>query len=444
MTFPREPLAIRLTKSGVWLSGLVMTFGLTARAAELSYSLAYSMEQSNNVQLAPVGSEQEETISSVMLSARFLEQLPSFRSEIAASSEYRNYREEVFQDETLFYFDGTAVWIPRPYFSWTIADSHRNVPVSRALPNTPVNREDTNVFIAGPSFDFRFSSVDNIVADVRYGRFDAEDVDIDNDRYSAALRWIHGHSASAQSSINYEHLRVEFDNDLVNTNYTRKDLFYEGRYERSRNELTLNLGYTEIDRERLPKVDGSLLRLSAVREVSSVRHLGVVLSSEYTDTAFSLAPSGIATAPPISGPPASVAPGVLTGEVFYVEQAEVFAADTGSPFTWSMQVYKRDTDYEGVPADSDDTGGALNCSYVRSASVSFDAYANYSRIEYPALPRTDRDTVTGLRANFRVRRSFVLSLEGQRAERESTDPLFSYADDRLFLRLTYSATRFWN
>ncbi len=425
-----------------WWCAVVWVASAGASAAELNYGVALTTERSSNVRRAPEV-EEEETINSVLFSARYRDILPTFRSEVAVSSERRDYRRDVFQDETLFHLDGTIVWLPIPQFSWTLADSFRNVPVSQALPDTPANREDTNVFLTGPGVEWRITPADHLLAEARYGRFDAERSDIDNDRHSAALRLRHRHSSLSEQSLNSEYLRVEFDNDLNNTNYRRHDVFYRGRFRPSRNELTTDLGYTRIDRDRLSEVSGSLFRLTAARDITSSRRMGVALSSQYSDTAIDLAPSGITTTPAPGGA-AEATSETLSGDIFYTKRADVYMTSMESPLPWSITAHASDIDYEESASDVEEKGGSVTVSYVRTANLSFSVYSRYNRSDYPILNRTDRDVTNGTSVSLRLSRTLLLFLEGQRVERRSSDSLQSFTDDRILMRLAYDVTRRWN
>lgn len=427
-----------------WWCAVVWVAAAGASAAEFSYGVAVTTERSTNARRAPeIEEEEEETIDSVLFSARYRDILPTLRSEVAVSSERRNYRRGMFQDETLFHLDGTVVWLPTPQFSWTVADSFRNVPVSQALPDTPANREDTNIFLTGPGIEWRITPADHLLAEARYGRFDAERSDIDNDRHSVALRLRHRHSSLAEQSLNLEYLRVEFDNDLSNTNYRRQDLFYRGRFRPSRNELTMDLGHTSIDRDRLSEVSGSLFRLTAARDVTLSRRVGIVLSSQYSDTAIDLAPSGITTTPAPGGA-AEATSETLSGDIFYTKRAEVYMNSVAAPLPWSITGHTSDIDYEETPSDVDEKGGSVMVSYLRTANLSFGIYARYNRSDYPILDRIDRDVTNGANISLRLSRTLLLFLEGQRVERRSSDPLQSFTDDRVLLRLAYDVTRRWN
>lgn len=419
----------------------MLTAGNTL-AAEFSYGVAATTERSSNIRRAP-DVEQEEAIDSLLAHARYRDILPTLRSEVSVSSERRNYRRDVFQDETLFHLDGTVVWLPTPQFSWTVADSFRNVPVSQALPDTPANREDTNMFLTGPGYEWRITPADHLLVEARYGRFDAEQSNIDNDRQSGALRWRHRHSSLSEQSLNFEHLQVDFDDSAANTNYRRQDLFYRGRFRPSRNELTMDLGYTNIDRDRQSKLDGSLFRLTAAREITSTRRMGVQMSSQYSDTAIDLSPSGITTTPGPGGA-AEATTEALSGDVFYTKRAEVFVTSTGGSLPWSIATHAADIDYEESTSDVKERGGNVMLSYARTPNLGFNVYTRYTRSEYPILDRIDRDTTKGAGINIRLTRTLLLLVDGQRVERRSSDPLQSFVDDRILIRLAYDVTRHWN
>lgn len=428
------------SRSGIGWGAVFGFWALGAHATELSYSVGYAAEHTSNVRRSSL-LEEEETINTVLAGFDYREQGREFQARLAASAEYRHYRRQTYADESLFFLDGTVVWSPAPYFSWTVADSYRNVPISRNLPDTPENRDNTNVFSTGPTFNWRLTPTDTLTTEARYGRFDAEEIEIDNDRYSGALRWLHQHSTVSQTSLNYEYLSVDYEDDVGNFDYKRQDVFYRGQFQRSRNELALDLGWIAIRRDRLPDVDGSLLRLSFARPIASARRMGVTLTAQYSDTAFDLAPSGVVAPSPatVAGP--RTAPEALTGEIYYTRRADVYMSSTASPLPWSVAAFAREIDYEETGNDARDAGGLLELTYLRSASLSFVAYSQYTRTDYLPADRSDRDQISGLRVNKRLRRSLQLSLEAQRAERRSTEELQSYTDDRWFLRLIYSVTR---
>lgn len=413
-------------------------WSMAVGAAELNYSLGYQAEHSSNIRRAPTAAE-EDTISAVTASVSYREESRVLRAQLAANSQYRDYRNDTFEDEAVSFLDGTLLWTISPNLSWTVADSFRNVPAAQTLADTPANRENTNVFSTGPTAQWRITPVDTLVADARYGRLTADTTDIDNDRHSGALRWVHRRSATTDVSLNYEQLRVDFDNDALNRNYRRQDMSIRGQVRPGRTAVALELGASDIDRDGLPGLDGSLVRFTVAREISSVRRMGVIVSSEYSDTAIALSPSGISSLP--SG--TFIAPEALTADVYYDKRIETYIESTAGIMPWGVRAFRREADYETTANDVEQSGGRVDIGLRRSSYTGMAVFSNYVRSDHLDAARLDRDVENGVRFNVRLRQSLDFQLQASRIERRSSDPTQSFVDDRVLAAIIYRGARVW-
>lgn len=441
MTDDRPCAARHRAGSGRWWgAGAIAAWAAVVPAADLHYHLGYGVEHSSNIRRVATPEEQE-TISRLTMQATYREDTRAVRAQVTAMSEYRDYRHDVYDDETVSNLDGTVIWTMTPSVSWTVADSYRNVPAARTLPDTPANRENTNVFTTGPTVQWQATTVDTLVFDARYGEVDAERSDIDNTRRSGALRWLHRRSATSDFSLNYETLRVDYDNDAANIDYRRHDYFIRGHIRPGRNAVTLEVGATDIERTGLPPIDGSLTRLTLMREVSTVRRLGLILTSQYTDTSADLSPSGISNVPAVGVAP--ITPEILTSDVYYTKRAETYFEHTGGFMPWSVRGFVSDVDYETRPEDVEQVGGRIEIGMRQSSLTGATLYSSYVRSEQPISTRIDRDREHGLRYVTRLSQSLSLTLQASRFERHSTDASGSFTDDRVLAFISYSGLRTW-
>jgi hypothetical protein len=413
-----------------------------AGAAELSHTLGYRGEYSNNVSRLAVDPRHEWT-HILLAGLDYRDRGPDLDLRIAPVVEFLHYQKNTFEDELRGTLDVIAVWSISPQrFLWTVEDNAAQTRRVATDPDTPDNRVNTNVFGTGPDWFLRMSPVNTLQLGARYVDIYVEDSDAGSQRASAYARWLYQATVATALSLNVEATKVEYDNELVNPNYRRDDAFVRIQSTPTRSSFTLDLGATRIDRERAPEVDGALARLLWTRRLMSDSTAGVGLESQYGDTGSDLIASAQAAnvGTGTDADTVTLSQNLVTQDVFYARRGEAFYNRQGEYFGLEIRGVARELEFELLtPDDRKEYGGVLELSYRYSPLSTFTLYGNRLETEYRNIAREDTDGVAGLRYDYLLTRTLTFTAEALRSKRDSTLASESFVEDRIALSLVYSS-----
>ena len=241
------------------------------------------MEYSDNIRLAP-NNEEEEWTNVLTVGASLLENSASLDAKIQAQASYRDYRDDIYSDESVFGLGANILWKISPdRFSWVVEDYLTQTSVLSLGVDTPANRQKFNVFSTGPDLKAPLSPVQSLQIGARYTRNTYETKDLDNTRHTGELSWVHRASPVTTLSLNYNAQTVRYDDTAVNTDFDRQDTFLQIENRLSRNILVLSAGTTSIQQDFVPDEEGSLGRFSWTRIVSPVSTFNLSVASELSD-----------------------------------------------------------------------------------------------------------------------------------------------------------------
>jgi len=419
-------------------AALVITANLMpiARAADATSNAGYSLEYTDNAQLAPNNKKDEWThVLSAGLS--YLENSRTLDARVHAQAAYRKYKNNIFSDDTVLGADANLLWRISPdRFSWTLEDYLTQTAIQSLRPDTPSNRQQTNVFTTGPDFKLRLSPVQVLQFGVRYTRNTYETSDVDSTRNSGTVKWIYQSSPSTTLSLNYDAQKVNYDNEILNPNFDRQDAFLGIENRLSSNIFVLNAGATSIQREKVPDVDGSLARFSWTRLVSPVSTFALSISSELSDVGRqALAAGQTAPSNQQNVPGASV-----TGDVFRTKNASVTFTHRRVFGSDVIGLFKSKSEYKLSHAEEERKGGSFDISYELSGALAASVFARYVKTESavvtPAAVFTDKNY--GLRFSDRLTRNLSLGLVLSQNRRDHVDILQSYTERHAMLTLSYN------
>ena len=411
----------------------------TLYAGDFAYGLGYSSEYSDNIEHVPVN-PQSEWINSVMAGIGYAENTPDFVAHVLSTAQYLNYEHNVFANDTLFNLDSSAIWTISPQrFNWAVSDVYRQLPVDITETETPANRENVNVFSTGPDFFLHISPVHTVTLGARYGNFYTSSSDTDNNSASGYVRWLYQSTPRTTYSLNYEIQDVKYKDDVSNENYTQQNLFASAHTRLARSEYILDLGATKIALDRTGDVDQTTGRLAWVYQINPDSSMGASYGALFSNTANDV----LAASTPAPGPSPSPAPVVqpsgVTSETYRTKREDAFYTLHSSRFGAALQVFGEDVDYQVTPDDNRKYGGILQLSYYYSDTVAATLFGDYTKTHYKILTRDDTDRDAGLRFAYRVRRDILMTLEGRRIERTSTDPAEPFTDNRVLFAVLYSS-----
>ncbi len=376
----------------------------------------------------------------------YAERSVDFTARLLAQVQRRTFLRNAYQDDTLYFANGAAVWTIAPQqLSWAVEDVATQSLLSLTAQDTPANRVNTNALSTGPEFTFRVNPTNMPAIGARYARYDIQGTG-DNQRYMGYARWLYRLSEPENLSLNYEVSRVNFTPPALLPNFLRHEQFL--RYERLSppNSLIVEGGTTHIQRYGGEETNGRLASVTTLRTLTSESALRLVLSDQISDSATDLLRGVISAASPTTPTtPTEMAvavphtgSNVTTGDVYRSQRGEVTYIAQSGRIGYTLQGYARRVDYTTLDQDYHETGGRLTLTWIQSGAVRIYANADYVKRTIPSLDERDTNRTSTLGVTYRLTPSLFVSAEGGRIERESNVPLQSFLDRRVLLLLGYS------
>lgn len=248
---------------------LLAAYGLSpgaifAQSAE--YEFRVGVGRSDNIGRTP-SNEISETVGLLGLDLSYEKEARLLDSEIQANLEYRNYRDSTFSNE----FIGAAnlefdVNLVPGFWTWAIDNRYGNLQIDPFAPETPQNRENINNFSTGPDFRLVLGSQAFMEVAARYEDNYFEVSETDNSNSQARVTLGRALSRNRSISLNATTEAVDFDNDLLNTDFDRHRAFLGFNSEGANGELELNIGYNTVD-NGLSEFDGNFVSILVARNI---------------------------------------------------------------------------------------------------------------------------------------------------------------------------------
>lgn len=424
-------------RASVIATSLVCVPG-TAWAARVDYNLDLGMEWNDNVTLSPTDPIDQRYLRSG-LGFLVTENNSSVQAHADGRVEYRDYEDDVFTDTVDGTLSGSLNWIAIPQRLYFLVEDNLSIqPVDALVPDAPGNRQQVNVFSAGPTVMFNWSPTLQGQAELRYVNSDAEVTDeFNSQRVALALRTIKELTPTSRVSLNMQAQRVDFDDDIVARDYNRYDLF--GRYSRTlaQFELGTDLGYSRIEYRRGETRSEPLFRLDATWSPNERHSLTVLASSQFSDTAIDALSSIQADA--------TLPENVLTGDAvvnaspYEVRNLELEYSFTNTRLNFMVSPYLQKRNYvDSDEFDQDNHGLRTDLHFLLRRSLTLGLYGTYENIEYTQLNREDKTTRVGATLRYHWARHWSAGLEWERYKRDSNAVGQSVSQNLVYLSISYS------
>ena len=410
----------------------------TALAARVDYNLDLGMEWNDNVTLAPSDPIDQRYLRGG-LGFLVTENNSTVQAHADGRVEYRDYEDDVFSDTVDGTLSGSLNWIAIPQRLYFLVEDNLSIqPVDALVPDAPGNRQQVNVFSAGPTVMFNWSPTLQGQAELRYVNSDAEVTDeFNSQRVALALRTIKEFTPTSRASLNVQAQRVDFDDDVVARDYNRYDLF--GRYSRTlaKFELGTDLGYSQIDYRQGGTRSDPLFRFDATWNPNDRHQLGLRASSQFSDTAIDALSSIQADA--------TLPENVLTGDAvvnaspYEVRDLNLEYSFTGTRLNFLVAPYVQKRDYvDSDEFDQNNHGLRSDVHWLLRRSLTLGVYATYENIEYTQLGREDKTTRLGATLRYHWARRWSAGLEWERYKRDSNAVGQNVSQNLVYLSISYS------
>lgn len=426
-----------LSASVIAATGLVCAPG-TAWAARVDYNMDLGVEWNDNVALAPSDPIDQRYLRGG-LGFLVTETNSAVQAHLDGRVEYRNYADDVFSDTVDGTLSGRVNWIAIPQRLFFMAEDNLSVqPVDALVPDAPGNRQQVNVFSAGPTLLFNWSPTFQGQVELRYVNSDAEVTDeFNSQRFALALRTIKELTPTSRVSLNAQGQRVDFDDDIVARDYNRYDLF--ARYSRTlaQFELGADLGYSRIDYLHGEARSEPLVRVDAAWTPSERHRLALEASTQFSDTAIDALSSIEANA--------TLPQNVLTGDAvvnaspYEVHDLGLEYGFTGTRFEFMVAPYVQNRNYVDSDEFDQNTHGARADLHWRVRStLTLGLFGTHESLEYTQLNRTDDTQRLGATLRYHWAPRWTAGLQWERYERDSNAPGQSVSQNIVYLSISYS------
>jgi len=193
-------------------------------AGEFAYGAGYSLTHESNINRVPNDAIAEWT-QSLIGGFAYQERTVDLNARVSAQVEQRDYLRNTYRDDKAYFVNGVAIWAISPrQFTWSVEDLASQVRLDITTPETPNNRTNANSLSTGPDFLLRLDPANTAAIGARYRRFDIAGPG-DNNGYSAYARLLHQASALTNLSLNYQAIRVNFQDPSSFNNFLREEWF---------------------------------------------------------------------------------------------------------------------------------------------------------------------------------------------------------------------------
>ena len=216
------------------------------------------------------------------------------------------YLHSSYETQPFGYLDGTGeLWIVPGFFAWTGRETYTQTVLDPRSPITPNNLEGLNYASTGPRFTLRPTlrttiTLNGTASYVSTNSKSPSYVNIDNHRYEGDLTLSRAFSNTSSVYIMGLAEKVEFTDQVVNTNFTQERGLIGYRLGDARTTLDLSGGYTRL-RVVVPEIvptpfgprrilqkqtrSGSTWRVELSRLISSSTRLSLHALQQITDAA---------------------------------------------------------------------------------------------------------------------------------------------------------------
>lgn len=405
-------------------------------AVQVDYVLEAGAEYDDNVFLLsddPVG----QTYARAGLGFLVRETSSSFQANISGRAEYSDYQDSTYSDSLEGALSGRVNWVAFPErLSFTVEDQLDLQAIDRFSPDTPDNRQQVNVFSAGPNLYFRPGRSFDGVLEARYVDTRADvTTEFNSSRYGAALRLTRQFAAGSRLSLNGQWQDVDFDNDLVARDYRRTDAF--ARYEREYGKLAFEIdaGYSQIDYDAGGRRRDPMFRGKIEWEAGARSKLTAIAVDQLSDAAASVNEAGTANTIPYS---VLVNGTSLDSSAYHERRYSLAYTYTGTLLSLQVQPYLQKLDYLDAPTpDQTSRGAALTLDYRLPASMRLGFGADVSRIDYTLSNRGEDTNRYSVSLDKQWSRHWSSSLSYYRYERDSSQPRESISQNAWYASLRY-------
>ena len=404
------------------------------KVSMLNLSLGLGAIQSDNVSRVSAN-EESGSVTITSLNLKYRENTRRLLADVDADIGYEHFLDGEFEDGVIGRADGVVtVGLLPEIFEWSVEEQFTQARVDPFGADTPENRQNVNRFSTGPDVRLSLSDATALRFSSRYALVDYEEATADGDRLSGSMAVVRQLGAARAVSFNVSREAIDFDDASANVGYDRDSAFVRYEAESSRTELTADLGYMRIEDELGKTANGALLDVLLLRRVSPDSRLALNFGTRFSDS------GDIARLTPGSDrgslDPVVVFTNALPFEGRFVNLGWEFNRNRTGLGTFIQFRQQRYSDSPEFDRDMQIIGAHVH----RRLSSRIEVYARVhsSREDFDNSASFIREQQGNLGLIMRLGNSGRIALDGMHRDRESTNSVTEFTENRLSLFIIWT------
>lgn len=429
-------------RSGLLVVCVLAGLPLQALALRVDYSLGLTAEHNDNLLVTPTDPVAV-TLLRPSVGFGIHHDSSTLQARITGRAEARRYDDDRFENTIDGVLTGRLNWVIAPQrLSFSAIDSLTIQPVNTLGADTPGNRQQVNVFSAGPSLQFNLSPSWRGAAELHYVRSEAEITDeFNSSRIDLAVHTIKRLGTTGQIALNVQAQQVDFDDEAIARDYDRADVFVRYSKTLARFDYAFEAGYSQLsyrrDRPGFARRRGDpLARVEFGWHPNESHALSIDLSSEFSDVVSDT----LRNATPDIAPPENVDAGgtVVNASPFLETRLDTEYAYTATRWNFSVSPHMSRLRYgETDEFDQNGVGAGLEAGWRARRNLRVGVTGSFVRNRYVNLDRTDETRRYAAFVRYDWARRWTGMLQFGRYERASTSAGQNAAQNLITLTFSY-------
>ncbi len=413
---------------GAVAAGVLLVFGQAHARGELTAGagLAYT----DNVALAS-DNRQDEWIATGLLGYSYEQEGAERTGHFDGLLQYRNYLDGTYSDEVIGAIDAEATFKLRPeQLHWSVRDYYTQAMRDPLAEFTPDNWQGVNVFSTGPDLIFRFGRTTRAELGARFEHQYFQESDADNIRLGVHGEIERQSTPTRTLSARYQVMDVDYDNGV--SDMLRQDATVAVRQRVVPGRLTIEAGYTHIERDSAADVDGARGRAEMIWEISQRTELSALVMAQYTDEGTSLLGGSLRNGSRL------FVDEQVTGDIYYIRLGQVQFYHNAPAMDFRFRGSLRDEEYEVLTLrDREVASVGLDITRRMRPQLTGLLFAELRRTDYLNVGREDDNALFGVALDYEVARNWFAGLSFRRDERDSTVAGRDYTENRVLFTVRY-------
>ncbi len=351
--------------------------------------------------------------------------------QIATSLNKQSYVNNTFADQQNFNLSAVANWVMiQNRFNWMMSNHFNQSTIASLAPDTPDNRQDTNVFTLSADINSQIASRQHLSIVPSFSQFYYEKQRTDNKQYSLTTNWQYQATRLTNTGLSIAARKIDYTetdllgNSIEDIRFLTTAVTFAGQ--RVRSTFDGMLGATYVKRDNGQKTSGFAGHLNWLTDISARSIFSVLISTDLTDTST----VGVDAA---DGTGVQITTDVIRSsniDLAYLRKDDLLDTRISTH-------YHKIKHIDNTRNNRTILGFTLQLGYPLTQQLTASAYASHNRTKLPDTGREDKSFAvgTGLRYFFSDKMHGAFDLKYQ--EQKSTNARNSFDEFSAYLSLVY-------